>query len=56
MSNEIRPLLLLVDDDETFRQVLQRAMQRRGFDSFGFTLEATLVAVFLGMTIRLHLG
>ncbi|MDO8328995.1 MAG: response regulator transcription factor [Fluviicoccus sp.] len=32
MNNEIRPLLLLVDDDETFRQVLQRAMQRRGFE------------------------
>lgn len=28
---ETQPLLLLVDDDQTFSRVLQRAMQRRGF-------------------------
>lgn len=32
MDELSRPLLLLVDDDETFRQVLQRAMSRRGYD------------------------
>ncbi len=26
------PLMLLVDDDDTFRQVLQRAMTRRGYE------------------------
>lgn len=30
--DEAPPLMLLVDDDDTFRQVLQRAMTRRGFD------------------------
>ncbi|PTQ89378.1 response regulator transcription factor [Agitococcus lubricus] len=30
--SENAPLLLLVDDDATFRQVLTRAMQRRGFE------------------------
>ncbi|RZU45046.1 two-component system response regulator RegA [Fluviicoccus keumensis] len=32
MDELSKPLLLLVDDDETFRQVLQRAMSRRGYD------------------------
>ena len=26
------PLLLIVDDDMTFRRVLERAMQRRGYE------------------------
>lgn len=32
MMDESKPLLLLADDDDTFRQVLQRAMIRRGYD------------------------
>jgi len=30
-DNQDRPTLLLVDDDEVFRQVLARALERRGF-------------------------
>jgi two-component system response regulator RegA len=32
MSETEAPLLLLADDDETFRRVLQRAMIRRGYE------------------------
>lgn len=32
MDNESLALMLIVDDDETFRRVLTRAMQRRGFE------------------------
>lgn len=32
MSNESLALMLIVDDDATFRRVLTRAMQRRGFE------------------------
>lgn len=32
MDKNESPLLLLTDDDEIFRQVLQRAMMRRGFE------------------------
>ena len=30
--SENLPLLLIVDDDPTFRRVLERAMQRRGYE------------------------
>ncbi len=31
-ANDDRPSLLLVDDDETFRRVLSKALTKRGFD------------------------
>jgi two-component system response regulator RegA len=43
-DNDDRPSLLLVDDDETFRRVLARALTKRGFDvSVAHDVDAALI-------------